>query len=45
MKEGVIPTEVACKPCHGVSSGITNCLTGVREPKVQILKYNRVQEM
>ena len=44
VKEGVIPTEIACKPCHGVSNGITNCCTGVRQPKVHMLKYIRVQE-
>ena len=42
VKEGVIPTEIACKPCHGVSKGITNCCTGVRQPKVHMLKYKKV---
>ena len=44
VKEGVIPTEIAYKPCHGVSNGITNCCTGVRQPKVHMLKYKKVQE-
>ena len=44
VKEGAIPTEVACNPCHGVSNGITNCCTGVRQPKVHMLKYKGVQE-
>ena len=44
VKEGVIPTEIACKPCHGVSIRITNCCTGVRQPKVHMLKYKKVKE-
>ena len=44
VKEGVIPTEIACKPCHGVSTGITNCCTGIWQPKVHVLKYKKVQE-
>ena len=40
VKEGAIPTEIVCKPCHGV----INCCTGVRQPKVHMLKYKKVQE-
>ena len=33
VKEGVIPTEIACKPCHGVSNRSTNCCTSLaRQP-------------
>ena len=44
VKEGAIPTEIACKPCHGVSNEIINCCTGVRQPNVHMLKYKGVQE-
>ena len=44
VKEGAIPTEIACKHCHGVSNEIANYCTGVRQPKVHMLKYKKVQE-
>ena len=40
----MIPTEIVCKPCHEVSNGITNCCTGVRQPKVHMFKYKKAQE-
>ena len=42
VKEGAIPTEIACKPGHGVSNRIANCCTGVRQSKVRMLKYKKV---
>ena len=44
VKEGVIPTEIGCKHCHVVSNGITSCCTGIRQPRVHVLKYKKYRK-
>ena len=45
VKEGMSPTEIACNHCHGVSNRITNCCTGIRQPKVHMLKHKKAQKI